>query len=133
MASWRLFAGTGGLFGALGVGAGAFGAHALRGVVTPASLETWKTAVLYQLLHSLLLVVIALWCRRSVSAHIPDGSLVLAGWAVTVGIVLFSGSLYALALGGPALLGPITPIGGIAFILGWLSLGAAALKDGLPR
>ena len=49
------------------------------------------------------------------------------------GVVLFSGSLYALALGGPALLGPITPFGGIAFILGWLCLGVAALKDGVPR
>lgn len=130
MASWRLFAGAGGLLGALGVMAGAFGAHGLRGVLTASALETWKTAVLYHLLHSLLLIAVAIWSRLLwVSAHSRSVPLEWAGWLLIAGILLFSGSLYVLALGGPGLFGPVTPLGGVAFIFAWLALVVAAVRE----
>jgi uncharacterized membrane protein YgdD (TMEM256/DUF423 family) len=128
--SWRVFAGAGGLLGGLGVLAGAFGAHALRDVLAAPALETWKTAVLYHLVHSVLVVAVGIWCRfRTVSANLPCLPLKCAGWLLLTGIVLFSGSLYALALGGPSLLGPVTPLGGVTFVLGWIALVVAAVRE----
>ncbi len=105
-----------GLVGATAVLCGAFGAHALRSHLTKlGTLETWKTAVLYHFIHALALLALAGWM------HGPeDRALVWAGRAWVAGIVFFSGSLYGLALGGPRWLGPITPLGGVAFIAGWM-------------
>ncbi|KZC37969.1 MULTISPECIES: DUF423 domain-containing protein [Rhodanobacter] len=106
-----------GLAGASAVLLGAFGAHALRGVLDVRSNELWRTAVDYHAWHALALTVaVALGRGRSRR---------LAATAFAVGIVLFSGSLYALALGVPRWVGIITPFGGVAFILGWLALGWA--------
>ena len=104
-----------GLAGASAVMLGALGAHALRTVLDADRLGIWRTAVDYHAWHALALVLaIALGQGRSRRAAI-------AGFAL--GIVLFSGSLYALALGAPRWVGIVTPFGGVAFILGWLALG----------
>ena len=111
-----------GVLGALGVMLGAFGAHGLESVLSASALSTWETAVLYQLLHALLLVQVGTMDRNHHSR-----ALQFAGFSLLSGIVLFSGSLYVLALGGPRWLGPITPIGGVAFILGWLAIAVSLL------
>ncbi len=103
--------------GALGVGLGAFGAHGLRARVDAAALSSWSTAVAYQLLHAVALLAVALHASRAGAG--PLWTLRL--WAT--GIVLFSGSIYILVLGGPRWLGPITPIGGICLLAGWAMLG----------
>ncbi len=105
-----------GLLGFLGVALGAFGAHALKAtLLINGMLESWKTAVLYQLIHAVALLALIGW--RDSHAAGPN-TKVAACWVA--GTVLFSGSLYALALGGPGkLLGPITPLGGIALLAGW--------------
>ena len=104
-----------GLLGLTGVALGAFGAHALKDQLTSnAHLETWRTAVLYQLLHAVALL--ALTGGRSGESG-PDRR---AAFCWVAGTVLFSGSLYWLSLGGPRWLGPITPLGGLAFLAGWL-------------
>ncbi|MDQ6648096.1 MAG: DUF423 domain-containing protein [Pseudomonadota bacterium] len=104
-----------GMAGASAVLLGAFGAHALRGVLDPQARELWHTAVDYHVWHALALVLaVGLGQGRS-------GRISMAGFAI--GIVLFSGSLYALALGAPHWTGIITPFGGLAFIVGWMALG----------
>jgi len=114
------------LFGASGVAAGAFGAHALRPfLVERGMLDAWETGVHYHLLHAVALLGVAGWLR----GERGTASLSRVSWAVwcwCAGIVLFSGSLYLLAVGGPAWLGPVTPVGGVALIAGWLWIGAAA-------
>jgi uncharacterized membrane protein YgdD (TMEM256/DUF423 family) len=106
-----------GIAGASAVLLGAFGAHALRGVLDARGLELWRTAVNYHVWHALALALaVALGRGRS-------GRLATAAFAV--GIVLFSGSLYALALGAPRWVGIVTPFGGLAFMAGWLALGWA--------
>lgn len=116
--------------GALGVILGAFGAHGLKAHLGNAGLETWQTAVTYQLVHTLALLAVGLWLRLGdPAAQTGAAALAVAGWAFVAGVVLFSGSLYALALGGPRLLGPVTPLGGLAFIVGWLALLWAALRS----
>lgn len=104
-------------FGATGVLCGAFGAHALRNTIDAHGLEIWHTGVEYHLWHALAigLAVVASNGRMRIAAVALFG----------VGIVLFSGSLYALALGAPRLTGVITPFGGLAFIAGWVCLGLA--------
>lgn len=112
-----------GLLGFLGVALGAFGAHALKATLVAGDhLETWKTAVLYQLVHAVALLALAGWR----DAHAGPSAKVAACWVA--GVVLFSGSLYGLALGGPKLLGPITPLGGLAFLIGWALLIYTAWK-----
>lgn len=107
----------------LGVAAGAFGAHALKAVLSPELLAIWHTAVLYQLVHGLgLLVVGGLTVRK------PQGLLRCSGIAMLLGMLLFCGSLYALALSGVRLLGAITPLGGVAFLLGWGCLAWSAWR-----
>ncbi len=112
------------IFGGLGVALGAFGAHALRGIVPPDLLVTFETGVRYQMYHAfaLLAVVVALgrWPQSSLAAW--------AGWLFVAGIFIFSGSLYALALSGQRWLGAITPIGGVAFISGWICLMLVAWR-----
>jgi uncharacterized membrane protein YgdD (TMEM256/DUF423 family) len=123
-ASAKLFLVLAALAGALAVMLGAFGAHALRAKLGPDLLAVWNTAVQYHFWHALALFAIAL-----VAVHLPDsGALRWAGWLMLAGIVLFSGSLYALALSGVRGLGAVTPFGGVAFILGWLALAWAVLR-----
>src|SRR5690349_2805557 len=108
--------------GFLGVALGAFGAHGLRGKLSPEMLAVFETGVRYNMYHALALVGGAL-----LSARIEGRLLTAAGWLFTAGIVLFSGSLYALALTGVTTLGAITPLGGLAFLAGWACLAFAAL------
>lgn len=109
------FIGLGALAMALAVAAGAFGAHGLRGRLTPDMLAVYQTAVQYQVYHALGLMLVGL----ALSAGLGNGLVRAAGWLMLAGIVLFSGSLYALSLSGVRVLGAITPFGGLAFILAW--------------
>ncbi len=114
-----LFAGA--LAGFLAVAFGAFGAHALRGRLTPELLAVFETGVRYQMYHALAIFAVGLMMARS------GGWLFsTAGWLFTAGIVLFSGSLYVLALTGITIFGAITPIGGLLFLAGWGCLLVAA-------
>lgn len=110
------------LLAAAAVAAGAFGAHALRAKLSPDLLSVWQTAVLYHALHALALfgVGLLLLARPELAAAR------VAGWLFVGGIVVFSGSLYALTLSGLRPLGAITPLGGLALIAGWLALAWAA-------
>ncbi|KCB24595.1 DUF423 domain-containing protein [Bordetella hinzii] len=98
----------------IAVGAGAFGAHGLKRVLDPEMLAVWQTGVLYHLIHALGLLAVAWLATRYSSGLLP-----LAGWLMFAGIVLFSGSLYLLAGTGTRILGAITPLGGVAFLLSW--------------
>jgi uncharacterized membrane protein YgdD (TMEM256/DUF423 family) len=110
----------GSLAGFLAVALGAFGAHALKGRLSPEMLAVFETGVRYQMYHALAILLTALLLARM------NGWLVhAAGWLFTAGIVLFSGSLYALAFTGVTMLGAITPIGGLAFLAGWACLAIA--------
>jgi uncharacterized membrane protein YgdD (TMEM256/DUF423 family) len=117
----RVFFVLGALSACLAVAAGAFGAHALRGRIGDDLLAAHQTGVLYHLVHSLGLLAAA-----SARGRWPGGFSAAGGWLLAAGTVLFSGSLYALALTGVRALGAVTPIGGICFLLGWLSLAWAA-------
>ena len=108
----------------IAVGAGAFGAHGLKNILTPDMLAVWHTAVTYQVMHALGMFAIALLMPR-----LGQPLLGMAGAVMLAGIVVFSGSLYTLALSGVRMLGAITPIGGVAFLAGWLCLAWAALKS----
>ncbi len=108
------------IFGFVGVAMGAFGAHGLKNVLSEYQLDIYKTAVSYQMWHTLLLGLIA-----SQPAQKP---LQWAGWLTITGIVLFSGSLYLLAIANIRWLGMITPIGGMAFLLAWALLAWVAFK-----
>ena len=110
---WLIIAGVS---GALAVSAGAFGAHALKARLAASSLSTWQTGAEYHLLHSVVLLAVALYSLSS-GARVTVPALLFS-----LGIVLFSGSLYWLALGGPRWLGPVTPLGGLSLVAGWLSL-----------
>ena len=114
---------VGAVAGCIAVGFGAFGAHGLRGRLSPEMLAVFETGVRYQMYHALAILVIAV-ALGNVDARL----LRTSGWLFTVGIVLFSGSLYALALTGVTRLGMITPLGGLAFLAGWVALVVAALK-----
>ncbi len=111
------------ILGALGVAMGAFGAHALRGRLTPDQLASFGTAVQYHLLHSVALLALALW------ASAAGRSIQLPAALFSAGIVLFSGSIYGLLLTDQRWLGPVTPLGGLCFIAGWLSLLLLARSD----
>ena len=118
----RTFLLIGALAGVLGVALGAFGAHGLRGRLSPEMVSVFETAVRYHMYHALALVLVS-----TLMTHIDGWLMLAAGWSFAIGIVLFSGSLYALALTGVGLLGAVTPIGGLAFVLGWAFLAIAAL------
>lgn len=113
----RLFFGVGALSALISVAAGAFGAHALRARLTPDYLAVFETAARYQMYHALALLAVAWAVTRW-----PGGLAVWSGWLFVAGTVLFSGSLYALALTGIRGLGAITPLGGGAFLAGWICL-----------
>lgn len=107
-------------FGFLAVAAGAFGAHALRARLGTEMLAVWETAARYQMYHALALLAVAIGAARW-----PAGGWAPAGWLFTVGIAIFCGSLYLLALTGTRWLGAITPIGGACFLAGWVMLALA--------
>jgi uncharacterized membrane protein YgdD (TMEM256/DUF423 family) len=116
----RVFISIGAASGFLAVAAGAFGAHALRDRLSPQMQQVFETGVTYQMYHALALIVVGLLLGRfSVGG---SSWLTASGWLFLAGSVLFSGSLYVLSLSGVTWLGAITPIGGVAFLLGWLAL-----------
>jgi uncharacterized membrane protein YgdD (TMEM256/DUF423 family) len=115
-----------GLFGASGVALGAFGAHALKAVLDPRGVAIWQTATLYHLVHSLALLALGAVCCADPAFAGATRVGAVVGFAL--GIVLFSGSLYALALGAPRMLGAVTPLGGVALIVGWLSMAMHAWR-----
>ena len=119
----KIFMLMGAVFGGLGVAAGAFGAHALRSQLEPRMLEIFETAARYQMYHALALFATA-WIHQQSQAPAAQ----LAGWAFVAGILLFSGSLYAMAFTGVRGLGAVTPIGGASFLIGWLALAVAAAR-----
>jgi uncharacterized membrane protein YgdD (TMEM256/DUF423 family) len=122
----RLFLTLGAFSGLISVAAGAFAAHALRTRLPTESLLIFETAARYQMYHALGLMAVA-WAASRWPGTLPR----MAGWLFVIGTVLFSGSLYALALTGTQWLGAITPLGGAAFLAGWLCLALAA-KAGRP-
>jgi uncharacterized membrane protein YgdD (TMEM256/DUF423 family) len=109
------------LLGASAVAFGAGGAHALRHLIVPEYLPTFETGVRYHLIHAVALLALALTGERR--------PIALPATLFTIGIVLFSGSLYALALGAPSRLGIVTPFGGVALLLGWLALLRLLARD----
>lgn len=109
---------------ALGVAIGAFGAHGLDGKISERMMSNYQTGVHYHMVHGLGLIAAGLFALKLGSSGLVNG----AGWAFLAGIVLFSGSLYVMALTGITKLGAITPIGGVAFIVGWVLLGLAAMR-----
>jgi uncharacterized membrane protein YgdD (TMEM256/DUF423 family) len=119
----RLFLIIGALSGAISVGAGAFGAHALRSRLEARLFEVFETGAQYQMYHALALLAVA-W----VASRWPSTLVNASGWLFLAGTILFSGSLYAMALSGVRALGAITPLGGVCFIAGWVSLAVAVMR-----
>jgi uncharacterized membrane protein YgdD (TMEM256/DUF423 family) len=119
----RLFFAIGSLSAFLGVALGAFAAHGLKGKLTPDMFNIFEVGVRYHMYHALGLLAVA-W----VSTRWPGTSSTAAGWSFIFGTIVFSGSLYLLALGGPRWLGAITPIGGLAFLIGWILLAWAVWR-----
>jgi uncharacterized membrane protein YgdD (TMEM256/DUF423 family) len=117
----KVFIFIGALMGGLGVAIGAFGAHGLKGRLTPDMLAVFETGARYHMYHALAILLTGVLMSR-----LEGRALVTAGWAFGAGILLFSGSLYALALTGVTTLGAITPLGGVAFLIGWIALAIAA-------
>ena len=120
----RFFAGAGAVAAMIAVIVGAFGAHGLRDRLTPADLEIFETGVRYHMYHALGLFAVA-W----VASRWPSGTTTAAGWLFIGGIVVFSGSLYTLALTGQRWLGAVTPVGGLALVAGWTALAWAVLRS----
>jgi uncharacterized membrane protein YgdD (TMEM256/DUF423 family) len=121
----RGFVVAGAVLAALAVAAGAFGAHALAARLTPDRLATWEIAARYHMLHALGLVALG-----AIGARWPSPLLNAAGWLFLAGILIFAGTVYALALGSPRWFGAITPLGGLAFILGWILLAIGVARSG---
>lgn len=121
----KIFVILGGLFGLLGVAAGAFGSHAMADRVDPSMLDIWETAVQYQMYHALALFGAA-WLYQQTETM----AALVAGWSFAAGILVFSGSLYVLVLSGIRGLGAITPVGGVAMLVGWFCCVLAALSFG---
>jgi uncharacterized membrane protein YgdD (TMEM256/DUF423 family) len=119
----RTFLALGAVSGALAVVAGAFGAHGLRGSLSPDLLAVFETAARYHMYHALALIAVA-----AIATRLPGRRADAAGWLFVAGTVVFSGSLYLLALGGPRWLGAITPLGGLCFIVGWVALAWSAVR-----
>ena len=119
----RLFIRLGAVAGFVGVALGAFGAHALRARLSADHLAVFETGVRYQLLHAIALVLVGVLIVRR-----PTRLTTAAGWCFTLGIVLFSGSLYVLSLTGTTAVGVVTPLGGLFFLGGWACLALAEVK-----
>lgn len=111
------------LLGFFAVALGAFGAHGLKSVLEPAMMQVWQTAVLYHLVHSVALLAVAIWHLQQPSVWLARAALMLL-----IGTLLFSGSLYLMALTGVRILGMITPLGGVSWLIGWSMLMVAGLK-----
>jgi uncharacterized membrane protein YgdD (TMEM256/DUF423 family) len=122
----RAFALAGALSAFIAVAAGAFGAHALRPRLAPDLLVVFETGARYQMYHALALLAVA-WAAN----HWPGTPLRVAGWLFIGGTLLFSGSLYLLALTGVRWLGAVTPLGGLLFLAGWAALAIGVAKGGL--
>jgi len=119
----RLFLAVGALSALVSVAAGAFGAHALKARLEPDLLAVFETGARYEMYHALGLVAVA-WAAQRWPGPAASG----AGWLFVAGTLLFSGSLYALALSGVRALGTVTPIGGLCFLVGWALLAYAAVR-----
>jgi len=111
--------------GFLAVALGAFGAHGLRNKLDQSLMSAYETGVQYHFYHTFAILAIALLIRELGEKTL----LVFSGYAFLIGILLFSGSLYAMALGGPRWLGPITPLGGLAFLIAWLLMLVAVIRN----
>lgn len=120
----RIFFILGSVSGGLAVALGAFGAHGLRSRLTPDLLATFETGVRYQMYHALALLAVGWAVTRWTRSAFPT----YAGWLFVAGTILFSFSLYLLALTGARWLGAITPLGGVAFVAGWMCLALAAWR-----
>ena len=120
----QLFITLAAILGGLSVTAGAFATHALKATLSARAIEIFETAARYQMYHAIALLIVALLMLRTDSPTI----LGVTGWAFIVGIVIFSGSLYALSLTDIKILGAIAPLGGAAFIIGWLCLAYAGFS-----
>jgi uncharacterized membrane protein YgdD (TMEM256/DUF423 family) len=119
----RTFLLIGAVLGFLGVALGAFAAHGLKNRLSPEMLEVFDTGVRYHMYHTFAVLIVA-----AAIGHIGNARLLaMAGWFFFAGILLFSGSLYALALTGVGILGAVTPIGGVLFLIGWACLAVFAL------
>jgi uncharacterized membrane protein YgdD (TMEM256/DUF423 family) len=123
----QIFLTVGAIFGGLSVAAGAFGAHALREKVSERMLEIFDTGARYQMYHALALLLVALLMSR---LETPPISLLVSGWLFIIGVVIFSGSLYAITFSGIKSLGAVAPLGGVALMAGWaaLAITAATIK-----
>ncbi len=118
----QLFLAIAAVLGGLSVAGGAFASHALKAQLSDRALEIFETGARYQMYHALALMLVALLLRNGASLWLSA-----AGIAFVVGVALFSGSLYGLSLSGVKVLGAITPLGGVAFLVGWGCLAVAAL------
>jgi uncharacterized membrane protein YgdD (TMEM256/DUF423 family) len=116
------------IFAGSGIAAGAFGAHALKGILDVPMLQVFDTATRYKMYHAFGLCIVSWAIDRY-----PEQRLEQTGWLFTVGILLFSGSLYVVSLTGIRWLGAVTLIGGLAFLAGWMLLGWRIWRDGFPR
>jgi uncharacterized membrane protein YgdD (TMEM256/DUF423 family) len=110
------------------VAAGAFGAHGLKSRVSPEALVTFETGARYHMYHALALFAVAWLASRSGASASSLRLATFGGWSFQLGIVLFSGSLYALALSGVRSLGMVTPLGGLAFLAGWILVALSASR-----
>ena len=119
----RIFLATAAIFGGLSVAGGAFASHALKDKLTDRALAIFETGARYQMYHALALLLVALLLSR---AQESQTFFAVAGWAFIAGTIIFSGSLYTLSLTNLKLLGAITPLGGVAYIVGWGCLAVAA-------
>ncbi|MFD2044375.1 DUF423 domain-containing protein [Ornithinibacillus salinisoli] len=119
----KLFLVLGAINGFLAVALGAFGAHGLEGKLSEKALKTWEKAVNYQMFHTMALFVVGLLIAR-----IESVGMMWAGWLFFLGILLFSGSLYIYSVSGLKTFAMITPLGGVAFLIGWILLGYVVIK-----
>lgn len=119
----RIFLALGAGLAGLAVAIGAFGAHGLRASLSAQDLATFETGVRYHMYHALALLAVA-W----VADRWPGPAVTAAGWSFVLGILIFSGTLYVLVLSGQRWLGAVTPLGGVAFLIGWILLAWGALR-----
>ena len=115
--------------GMIAVILGAFGAHALKNSISASLLSAYQTGIQYHFIHVLALVGLALFILRLPSAVAVPLPLIVTGYLWMVGVMLFSGSLYGIAIGAPSWFGPITPLGGLLLIMGWLSFAIGIARS----
>ncbi|MCP3739838.1 DUF423 domain-containing protein [Rossellomorea sp. BNER] len=120
----KIFIIIGAISAFLSVGFGAFGAHALEGKISQKYIEIWNTGVLYQMFHSIGIIIVGILLGNVSASSVLSWS----GWLMLIGIILFSGSLYVLSLSGIKVLGAITPLGGVSFLVAWVLIVVFAVK-----